>query len=228
MTASYLFLDKLTPHSVPCHSLFWEEVRWHSRAWWDRAEEAGWSGLSCPTSAIPVGWGLQKLTVLTDKTPMKLTTNVKASPTCSSVPADSCSSPVQPGWSLWLSLCSAPFTGWVRPAFTFRLSTPPVLLPASPVVEAVVYGWEEEMLVTTSRSSCCRVWSGCDSKPLGSETAQAAPPGAVWSRRVLSRSPWHPWKLVGLAFICTKAGEKRGRCLMWSYSPILRLQLLLS
>lgn len=67
MTALYLSLEvawKLTPPclgcSVPCQSLFWEVVRWYSGAWWASVGEDERSGLSCPTSAISVGWGLQK------------------------------------------------------------------------------------------------------------------------------------------------------------------------
>lgn len=154
MTAPYLSLEvawKFTPrcwaHRVPCQSLFWEVVRWDSRVWWACAEEAESSGLSCPTSAIPVGWGLQKSRCWQTKPWWSSLQKLKHLPLaalCWLLPWD-----YQP----WLGTgrmepppqplpCTAQRLGKTSFHLSVRLNTPPGLLPASFVAETVVCGWK--------------------------------------------------------------------------------------
>lgn len=223
MTALYLSLEvawKLTPPclgcSVPCQSLFWEVVRWYSGAWWASAGEDERSGLSCPTSAISVGWGLQKSRCWQKKpwwNSLQKWKHLPLAALCWLLSQD-----YQP----WLSTGrSQPWSLWLM-ASTMHCSS--LLCPSGWTLLLwsclQLWGRDSGLWLRTKKSwwqhletPATTCWVAVSQSLLALELHSTAPWGAVRSRRVLSSNPWHLWKLVGLAFICTKAKGNRGRSL---------------
>lgn len=70
-----------------------------------------------------------------------------------------------------------------------------------------------------SAAAVCRV--AVTQSLLALKLQATAPRWAAWFLEVLSSSPWHQWKLSGLAFICTKPKQERGCSLSASNAKLL-------
>lgn len=140
-----------------------------------------------------------------------------------SYPGTTSPSSARAGQSSQLSLCSASFsTGWDCLSSVLQAKHPSCGPPCQLCGRGGSIWLRKEKSWWQHPESAAAVHRVAVTQSLLALKLQAtAPRWAAWLLKVLSSSPWHQWKLSGLAFICAKPKQERGCSLSASNAKLL-------